>query len=750
MIQDYESFLASKAPRAIECGFEIDSDKLSKHHRDFQGAITRWALRLGRCAIFADCGLGKGLMALDWSRLTSAHTKAPVIIVAPLSVSRQFVREGEKFGIPVNVCRDKADVRDGLNVTNYERIEKFDPSKFGGVALDESSILKGLDSKTRDTLTEMFKSTPYRLCCTATPAPNDHAELGNHSEFLGIATRVEMLATFFVHDENGWRLKGHAQEAFYEWLSSWAMSLKSPADIGFDGSKYVLPELSIEQVTVGGSFKRKGEMFGAQLKGITDRTNERKATVDERVAKIAELVRSNNEQWVVWCGLNDESAKAVKAIGDGCVEVSGAMSAEEKEARAIDFIEGKTRVLVTKADIFGFGMNFQHCHNTAFLGLSDSYESYYQCIRRFWRYGQTKPVKAAIVVTDAESAIVENVKRKEADAEKISRELVTRCALFEKRELGKANGAQQEYAESERRGENWFMLLGDCVKRVSEIEDETIDLSVFSPPFISLYTYSATARDMGNSRDENAFYEHFGFLIRQLLRVIKPGRICAVHVSQVPAMLGRDGFIGLKDFRGDVIRQFIGEGFVYHGEVCIDKDPQAQAIRTKAKGLLFVQGKKDSSWLRPALADYILLFRKPGENPTPIPALYDPKTNPDGWITNDEWIQWARPIWYGIRESETLNAAEGRDNKDDKHIAPLQLDTIHRCVMLWSAPGEIVLSPFGGIGSEGYQSILDGRKYVGIELKPSYFNAACKNLERAEAAAKRKEKSLFANMETPQ
>lgn len=273
-------------------------------------------------------------------------------------------------------------------------------------------------------------------------------------------------------------------------------------------------------------------------------------------------------------------------------------------------------------------------------------------------------------------------------------------------------------------GDDWTLTNGDCVEGVAALADESIGLSIYSPPFLSLYTYSATERDMGNCASSAEFFEHFGYLLRELLRVTKPGRHTCVHVAQVAAMLERDGYIGLKDFRGDTIRAYIDAGWIYHGEVCIDKDPQAQAIRTKAKGLLFVQMRKDSSWSRPALADYILVFRKPGTNTEPI--------QPD--ITNEQWIEWARPIWYGIRESDTLHVAEARGDDDERHICPLQLGTIERCIRLWSNPNDLILSPFTGIGSEGYEAVRLGRRFVGFELKPQYAEVAAKNLDAAVAA----------------
>lgn len=283
-------------------------------------------------------------------------------------------------------------------------------------------------------------------------------------------------------------------------------------------------------------------------------------------------------------------------------------------------------------------------------------------------------------------------------------------------------------------GDGWKLVNGDCIEALpAHVEPASVDLSVYSPPFASLYTYSASERDLGNCASSAEFFAHYAFLIRALKEATKPGRLTCVHVAQIAAMLERDGYIGMKDFRGDVIRAYTSEGWVYHGEVCIDKDPQAQAIRTKAKGLLFVQMRKDSSWSRPAMADYVLLFRKPGENVTPI--------NPD--ITNDEWIHWARPIWYGIRESDTLQVAEGRADDDERHICPLQLGVIERCIRLWSNPGELVVSPFAGIGSEGYEAVRLGRRFVGIELKPSYFDLAKRNLVTAEHA--KAQGTLFAD-----
>lgn len=710
----YEDFLARKRSMVPAQGIDVRNSDIHPMLFAFQRDLVRWALRKGRAAIFADTGLGKTFMQLEWARLTHGRT----LIIAPLSVAQQTVAEAKKIGLRVTYTR--GEVHNGLNITNYEMVQHFDPGAFGAVVLDESSILKALDGKTRQKLTRMFADTPFKLCCTATPAPNDIAEIANHAEFLGIMTRADMLATFFVHDDQGWRLKGHATEPFFRWLASWGMSVKKPSDLGYDDDGFILPELQIEPHFLAVDCAPEGQLFFAGLKGIQDRSSVRRATLRDRVEYAARLM-ADGEQWIAWVGLNEEGRMLHRLLPDS-VLVEGQQSIDEKQAGIEGFLEGRYRVLITKPRIAGFGMNFQHAHKMAFVGLSDSWESYYQCIRRCWRFGQTKPVEVHIVLSEAERAIYENVLRKEAEAEKMSQHLIANVQQFERAEIAGAHG-EVTYETDEATGTGYKLLLGDSAERLREIRDESVHLSVFSPPFLSLYTYSPSERDIGNSRNEEEFFTHFGFVIDELLRATVPGRNCCVHVAQVPAMLVKDGYIGLKDFRGKTIEAFERRGWIYHGEVCIDKDPQAQAIRTHSKGLLFVQLRKDSSWLRPALADYILVFRKPGENPVPI--------QPD--LSNDEWIEWARPIWYGIRESDTLQVAEARDPEDERHICPLQLGTIERCIRLWSNPGELILDPFAGIGSTGYVALQHGRRFVGIELKRTYFEVARKNLERAQS-----------------
>lgn len=725
-MSDYKQFLKTKAIRFESHGIDVTNSQINPMLFEFQKDLVRWALKKGRAAIFADTGLGKTFMQVEWARLI----EKPVIIVAPLSVARQTVNEARKLGVNVRYCRSQADadrLPGNLVITNYEMIDKFDQRKYAGVVLDESSILKGLSGKIRQRLTDMFSETKYRLCCTATPAPNDIAEIANHSEFLGVMKRADMLASFFVHDDEGWRLRGHAETAFYRWLASWGMSVRKPSDLGYDDNGFILPPLVINPLYVETNYAPSNQLFFTGLGGVQDRQKMRRETLGERVAVTAEMVNASDDQWIIWCGLNDESTAITKTIPDA-VEVKGSDTLDYKIETLEQFQAGAVRVLVTKTKIAGFGMNFQNCHQMAFLGLNDSWESYYQAIRRCYRFGQTKPVNVHVVLGDVEEEIMTNIIRKGDQANDMAQRLIENVAQFERDELVEDTDADAyEYEIDEAIGDNWKLMLGDSVERMAEIKDETVDLSVFSPPFMDLYTYSPTERDLGNSSNPDDFFIHFGYIVDHLLRITRSGRNCAVHTADVPAILNKDGYIGLKDFPGKVIELFESRGWIYHGRVTIDKNPQAQAIRTHSKALLFVQMEKDSTWSRPAIGDYILIFRKPGENQTPVTPVKN------GDITREKWIEWAHPIWYGISESDTLQYTTARQAEDDKHICPLQLGTIERCIALWSNPGETVCTPFAGIGSEVYQAIKMGRRAIGCELKRGYFNVAVKNLRNLDA-----------------
>jgi len=935
---EYQEFLKTKRHIVGSVGKEVSLDLIHANLFDWQKVITRWAIRKGRCAVFLDTGLGKTRISLEYARLLGENT----LIVAPLSVARQTVREGTKVDLAVQYVRNQGQVTgdNKLWITNYEMIDSFDFTKFGAVVLDESSILKCVSGQTRKKLTSLCKDIPYKLCCTATPAPNDYTEIGNHAEFLGICTIPEMLATFFINankehtqyfgdtvyrrkgsNKNGteWRIKHHAEDSFFEWLASWAITMTRPSDLNYDDDGFILPELRLHPEFVKTEYKG-DQLFFTKLHGIADRANTRRGTLEARLGSLSRIldngnglgvnlqyaderttkniqqeilprkqgkreeaesiilsgaqardseetrrvhdeilscpqreleqkntrkggnpqptkarkicnqsrikgeykgesagmvqrqsreekgaeasqvwdnsgaVRRNNEaselclcdmrddrceqlqgvspcgsqpcdrkdtgnivhelqsssrevqgqseftvegirlpQWIIWCGLDIEQ-RAIEStldkMGISFVSVFGSLPLEEKANRIEDWIDGKCTIIVSKSKVCGFGMNFQQAHNMIFFGLGDSWEVFYQAVRREWRYGQTQPVDVYVIMSDVEQEIYENVMRKDAMAKRLREKLIEKIRIYERRELGMSDSIAVDYTENTVKGNGWTQMLGDSCERLKEIPDNSCDLSIHSPPFCDLFVYSASDRDLGNSKGKEEFFDHYSFIIRELLRVTKDGRVACVHTSDIPAMAQKDGYIGLKDFPGDVIRAYQKEGWIFHGRITISKNPQAQAVRIHSKALAFGQLRRDSSDCRPALIDQVLVFKKPGENLVPVTPVAN------GEMDNETWIIWANGVWTGIRETETLQYAQARGNEDERHICPLQLETIERCIKLYSNPKEMVIDPFGGIGSTGYQALKFGRKTILIELKPEYFATSVKNLKEAEVSKK--------------
>lgn len=447
----YEAFLASKRIVAPSCGVEVPPDDINPILFPFQRDLVRWALRKGRAAIFAQTGLGKTMMQLEFLRLTGERG----LILAPLAVTHQTIREAERLGIELVYAHDQTEAGK-WTITNYERLGKFDPSEFGTVVLDESGIIKSFDGKTKTALIKAFQGTRWRLCCTATPAPNDTAELGNHAEFLGLMTRAEMLATFFVHDNRQWLLKGHARRPFFRWLASWGMTVRKPSDLGYEDGSFTLPPLDIREISVPTEWAPDGQLFPAGLRGITERIEVRRASLERRVAAAVNLVEAEpGEQWLLWCGLNEESDALSKAL-PGSVVVQGSDDPDWKAEQMLGFAAGETRVLISKVRICGFGMNFQSCARMAFVGIGDSFEQYYQAIRRCWRFGQTRKVKAFIVVSDAEREVYRNVLRKETEAAEVASELIANVAEYERVELRPESGDDAYQGQQEVRIPTWL------------------------------------------------------------------------------------------------------------------------------------------------------------------------------------------------------------------------------------------------------------------------------------------------------
>jgi DNA modification methylase len=720
---EYEEFVKAKRRSEVATGHAPNA--LNEHLFDFQHAIVSWAVRRGRAAIFADTGLGKTLMQLSWADEVAAHTGGIVVVLAPLAVSEQTIEQGGTFGIEVKrIPHGESPSGPGVWITNYERMDAIDFSELHGIVLDESSILKAHDGKTRTKIIESSQSVPYRLSCTATPSPNDFEELGNQCEFLGVMTRTEMLATYFVNDTGDtgtWRLKGWGQTRFWEWMGSWAVVLRSPADIGFDGSRYDLPELQYFEHVV--EAEQSGDLFAKPALTMLERRKAQRDSIEQRCKALADVVNADtSEPWLIWCHLNDE-AELLKSLIHGAVNVQGSDSPEFKTKNLMGFAKNEVRVLISKPKIAGYGMNWQHCARMAFVGLDDSFEKFYQAVRRCYRFGQKRNVQVHVFTAENEGQILANIKAKQLQHNEMSKNMIEHMKDIMNKELAGQQNIVDEYRESTHEGDGYTVYLGDCVKWARRMADNSIDYSVFSPPFADLFVYSNSDHDMGNCKDDGEFVAQLRFLIAELFRTLKPGRNVSFHCMNLPTTKMRQGFIGLRDFRGDLIRAFQDAGFIYHSEVCIWKDPVVAMQRTKALGLLHKTIRENSTMSRMGLPDYVVTMRKPGDCEERVTHGED--------LPVMMWQKYASPIWDDINQGRTLNKMPARDENDEKHMCPLQLDVIERCIHLWTNKGDLIFSPFTGIGSEGYCAVKMGRRFVGTELKPQYFELACQNIEDA-------------------
>lgn len=726
-MKDYLKFLEQKQKQHINSGFDVKEKELNINMFDFQKFIVKRALKAGKYAIFADCGLGKTLMQIEWANKVSQHTGRPVLILAPLAVSGQTIKEGEKFGI--KVCKfdfikdcENDKPTNAIYISNYEQLDNIDCSAFSGIVLDESSILKNFEGATKKVILDNFANTPYKLACTATPSPNDPMELGNHAEFLDVMSRNEMLAMYFIHDggeTSKWRLKGHAQKLFYQFVGGWSIMLNKPNDIGFKMDGYNLPKLNLIEKQIITPKRDNGSLFNDAIISATNFNQELRLTKEQRLNEVVKLVNSKpDENFIIWIKQNEEG-DILKGLIPESKEVKGNDSPEYKEKTLLGFANNEFRILITKTKIASFGMNYQNCRNQIFASLDFSFEGLYQAIRRSYRFGQKNEVNIYLITTDTMANVKQAIDTKQKQFEIMQDEMSKAVNA----NLKGKKMTEADYDTEEESNEWYKIKRGDSVQLITELEDESIGLSVFSPPFAELYTYSSHVEDMGNSKDYNEFLTQFGFLIKELYRVMKQGRNVAIHCMDLPIQKGKEGFIGLRDFSGMILKAFEDAGFIYASRVTIWKDPVIEMQRTKALGLLHKQIKKDSTMSRVGIPDYVMIFRKDGERNDPVKNTELPV---------DLWQKYASPVWMDIDYGNTLQGfRNGRDDKDEKHICPLQLDTIERLIHLYSNRGDVVFTPFMGIGSEVYQAVKMGRKGIGFELKESYYELAKKNCKSA-------------------
>lgn len=714
-MNEYEEFLEKKKTSHIISGFDVD--ELHPDLFQFQEFIVKRALKHGKYAIFADCGLGKTFMQLVWAYKVQEYTCKPVLILAPLAVKGQTIKEAGRFNIDLT----------NIHVNNYDQLENIDCSIYSGVVLDESSILKNFEGATKKLIIESFANTPYKLACTATPSPNDPMELGNHAEFLDVMGRNEMLAMYFVHDGGEtakWRLKGHAVKMFYQFVGSWSIMLNSPRDIGFEMKGYDLPSLNLIDKQITTPKRNNGSLFNDAIISATNFNQELRLTKLERLEEVVNIINDRpDENFIIWVKQNEEG-EALRKLLPEAIEVKGSDSNEYKEKMLLGFANNDFRILITKTKIASFGLNYQNCRNQIFASLDFSFEGLYQSIRRSYRFGQKNEVNIYLITTDTMSNVIQSINNKQKQFEIMQDEMSKAINANLNGQLMKSGN----YDITEEKNEWYNIKRGDCIQLIKDVQSESVGLSVFSPPFAELYTYSSHLEDMGNSKDYNEFLTQFNFLIKELYRVMMSGRNVAIHCMDLPIQKGKEGFIGLRDFSGMILKAFEDAGFIYASRVTIWKDPVVEMQRTKALGLLHKQVKKDSTMSRVGIPDYVMIFRKDGERVSPV-------TNTD--LPVDLWQKYASPVWMDIDYGNTLQGfRNGREDNDEKHICPLQLDTIERLIHLYSNKGDTVLTPFMGIGSEVYQAVKMGRKAIGFELKESYYNLAKNNCLTAIEAKK--------------
>lgn len=794
MIDEYADLLAARSlaewrligPREVETTMAhlaavglvdefaaLDIGEPAGHLFDYQDWIVRLALDRERFAIFGDCGLGKTAMQLEWARIVTDAHQGRTLIVAPLQVVPQTIQESTHFygdGLPILDCRDRGALNDWLSetcqpggqiaITNYEKLDGLNQAlPVSAVVLDESSVLKQSMGSRRSALLAAFSGVRWKLCCTATPAPNDRIEYAQHAFFLDVVRSPrEFLALFFVNRDGNWQLKGHAIELFYRHLASWSVFMRNPAAYGFDDNLRDLPPATVSyphvtitpEQTVEARLWEAGDqasLFGATPGGITSRTKmmqiahgfvledgKPRTFPSHKPEAVAEIVNAThgNEPVVVWVTFDEEGEQLGRLIPDAVV-LSGKTPIPKRDVLIDAFRNGDgPRVLVAKPAMLGFGLNLQSCRVQVFSSITDSFERYYQAMRRSYRYGQTKPVCIYIPLTPLDEAICQNVMSKQSEWEHDAARQETEYIKVlrptdtaEKRVLNVVPSAQLDRTD----GAHWTMIHGDSVAHMPLMEPDSIDLSVFSPPFANLFTYSSAAADMGNVRSDDEYRLQWEFFCPELYRIMRPGRIVAIHCMDVIRFAGAHGHRYTYDYPADLRAGMEAAGFNYHARIAIDKNPQIQATRTKDANLLFATLKRNALDSHPQATECILIFRKPGESAQVKHLESGDSANA---INNQEWIAWAHHVWYGIRETDVLNAALAKDEEDERHICPLQLSLIERVVRLWSMPGETVFSPFAGIGSEGYESLSWRRKFYGVELKESYYRTACRFLSERE------------------
>jgi len=794
---NYQEFLESKKIRFNPCGFDVPENEINPMMYQYQKDITRIALRAGKFLLLMDCGLGKTPIQLEWGHHVANYTKKPVLSIAPLGVATQTVRESNKFNRQIKYIRLAEEIDDESAISNYDMLKSFvnSASWYGGIVFDESSIFKGLGNRSLKLAKKLIGKIDFRLCCSATPSPNDFDELLRQSEILGVMPEKEAKALFFVQkgESNSWRLSNYAAKgAFWDWASGWMIAMRKPSDLGYSNDTFIRQQNHVIELKVKGQeYKRTKQpsLFPVQATTLTERRSARKVTIKQRVNAISDLINNpdkmrqyipdyiDGESIVIWRKYLAEADEVCKQM-PSFVNIHGSLKREQKEDFIIQFSDGEINHIVTDPRMFGHGMNWQHARIQFFLGMSDSYEEYYQAMRRLWRNGQTRDVFTFWVYADTEGNVIKNITRKEKQHNQLYDNVVERMARHyhaPENSNYQIEKTEMEYKVDKFTGEGYEVFNGDSAEMLKNITSNSIHLTVTSTPFAGLnFAYSNSLRDVGNCQNGKELTHHLSFIMEEVYRVTMPGRLACIELMAEPLFKWKDGHTGRIDFRGDVIRMMQDLGWIWHSEVVIAKDPQLKAGRTHDSGLTQASVVKDFCRAAPVIDCYVLMFRKPGENKSPVLALDSALYSTDGWIPmypeegDASWVELAHgfwtynkpehylplpnEVWADIKESGVLKWTDskgnnrqthtmGRDDDDERHLAPMQLETVRRLIRMYSNPGEIILDPFSGQGTTGFVAIEQGRKYKGCELKPSYWKLSERVLKYAVSESKKE--SLF-------
>lgn len=735
MLDEYQKFLEGKFKVHQNSGFEIELDSINPILFPHQKIAVKKALEKGRFALFLDTGLGKTLCELEWAKHIYNHTNKPILIICPLAVSGQIIEEGKKFGYDVNRLNLQKGIETAINVINFEQLSNVDVSLFSGIVIDESSILKSFTGALRNLIIETFKDFKFKLACTATPSPNEYTEIGNHSQFIGVLDSSDMLTKFFSNDTSAaskFILKGHAKKDFFRWLNSWSLCLTKPSDLGFSDDSYNLPPLNIIEYEIFTVKKDNGKLFNDTSVNATNFNQELRNTMEARLNKVAEIVNNSTDNFIIWIKQNDEADYLKKLIPDA-IEVRGSELPETKEKKLLGFGKNEFRVMITKTKIAQFGLNYQNCNNQVFASLDFSFEGTYQAIRRCYRFGQTKEVNIHIVKTDTMKNVSDIIKQKESEFNIMRKEMINELANDLDFRL------KLDYTHQVVKAPDYEIHKGDSIELIDLIDDNSIDFSIYSPPFSSLYTFSDNIRDLGNCDSDEEFFQNYRFLLQKLFKKIRPGRLVAVHTKDLPMYKSRHGATGYRDFTGENLKLMEDVGFVYHSKITIWTDPVLERARTNCQRLLYKQVQSDASLSGVGTPDYLTIFRKWENIDSDLYRPVDWKNREN--FPLDTWQKWASPVWFDIMRVDVLNSRIAKDSDDEKHLSPLQLGIIERAIAMWTNENETVFTPFAGIGSAIYQAVKMNRKGIGIELKDAYFNQACKNIEQA--VQEKKQLTLF-------